>query len=95
MDSEKPDALRSLLTRVACILGGLLLMYVPSFGPAAYIAVKYPRSLPLVKDVYAPLVWVVESVHLDRPFDHYLVWWQNLAGPGVHRRKYQTPPEQP
>ena len=95
MDSAKPHSLGSLLNRITCLLGGLLLIYVPSMGPAAYFAVKHRGSQRLVKDFYAPLIITVEWMHMQRPFDHYLVWWESLAGLGVHKRTLQPPPKQP
>ena len=80
MDSEKPPTLRSLLTRIARTVLGHLLMYVLGFGPAAGIAYKFPRTLPLFGKLYTPVFWMIKGTPWAVPLHTYAEFWFWLAG---------------
>ena len=80
MDSTNPPTLRSLLTRIVCTVLGLLLMYVIGFDPAAGIAYKFPRTLPLFGKLYTPVFWLVKGTPMAIPLHSYAEFWFQLAG---------------
>ena len=80
MDSEKPPSFRNLLTRIACTLLGVLLLYVLGIGPAVYVAAKFPSSFPLVNKVYGEFSRSVMASQLKEPMIAYLSWWVKFAG---------------
>ena len=87
MDAENPTSLRRLLLRMAATLLALVGLYVLGAGPAIYIYVKFPRSMPFVLELYEPLFWEVSQTPLAGLFESYVIWWQNLARPYGHPGK--------
>jgi len=95
MDSEKPSSLRGLLTRMVCILFGVVLLYALSEGPAMYIVERFPNSQPLIYYIYFPLGWAKTATSLPWPLQVYDEWWLELALRQEEGRRYQTPPATP
>ena len=85
MDSEKPPSLRSLITRMACTLIGLLLLYVLSIGPVACVSNRFEFYQQQVGPFYTPLIGVAQYIGLMPALEAYVNWWQGLAPSwGIH-----------
>ena len=92
MDSAKPHSLGSLATRLACTLGGLLLLYVLGSGPSFYLSERWPQTLPVVARLYGPLSAVILPTPLEDPYQAYIGWWGRLALDHSQEMPPQTPP---
>ena len=79
MDAEHPTSPRKLLLRVAATLLALLLLYVLSIGPAAYVVVKAHNYSKGALRFYAPLIWAIKGTPLEMPIVEYVGWWLRLA----------------
>ena len=80
MDVAETPSLRHLLVRMAVTLLALVLLYVLGAGPAVYMAVKFPRSEPLLSQIYRPLDEAMLNTPLWSAFHAYENWWTEFAG---------------
>ena len=80
MDAENQTSLRRLLVRMAATLLALAVLYVLGAGPAVYMAVKFPRSEPLLSQIYRPLDEAMLNTPLWSAFHAYENWWTEFAG---------------
>ena len=95
MDQEKPTSPGSIATRIVCTLIGLLLLYVLSSGPAAYVWERSMNSRPLLEKIYAPLKWGHKQTPLLDPIYIYDKWWADLSVNAGTNAEGQTPPAPP
>ena len=58
----------------------LVLLYVSSVGPVAAITQKTsgPRGGVVIRQIYAPLIWLHQHTVLKKPLEVYVGFW------GVH-----------
>lgn len=82
-DSASPNEVKesgSVLYQGAAWLGGLLILYAISFGPAIYLTMKLARAgVELTKTVemlYQPHIWLALNWP---PYMEYAEFWLNLG----------------
>lgn len=63
---------------MVCTLVGLLLLYVLSSGPAAYLATRSDILIPLFEKLYLPLIVASERASLHPLLERYVNWWEAL-----------------
>ncbi len=80
MDSEKPNSIGSIATRIACTLVGVLLLYALSIGPAIYFLAWSKTGRPLLQEFYRPLWDASEKTPLFPALFAYWEWWAELKG---------------
>ena len=84
MAAAETPSLRHLLVRVAATLLALVVLYALSAGPASYVAVKCPGTVPRLVMLYGPLRTVLAWTRLQKPFHAYVDLWSNAAGGPVY-----------
>ena len=95
MDSAKPSFLGSLITRIACTVIGLLVLYAASVGPYCYLYERIGVVGHGIDSVYVPLHWLAEcSTTTNDLLRHYENWFDDLGA--RHRTEAKkTRSEQP
>ena len=62
-------------TAVYCVVL-MLVLYILSVGPVSYIDKHWPSSEPLIRKVYAPLIWLCErGPFVEKSLDQYAELW--------------------
>ena len=80
MDAAHPTSLRHLLVRMAATLLALVVLFPLSYGPAVFVAYKFPSTHDHIVAFYDPLVQAIAGTPLNPPFDAYVIWWERRAG---------------
>jgi hypothetical protein len=50
-------------------------LYVLSMGPVVAVAGKNPASVPTIRAVYSPVIWLHEHTPLKQPLEMYAKLW--------------------
>src|SRR5689334_21707221 len=91
---EKPNTTRRTLLRWLAAVLLLVVLYVPSTGPAVFIRTVCMGddnvSGPVILSIYAPIVtWIRRQRPRWSPFDEYIHRWYRL---GIIARGYEGRP---
>ena len=95
MDPAPPSTLRGRLLQGVAGLIALLVLYVLSSGPAAYVWMQSMKVRPVFDKIYAPITYAHGTTPLLDPLAKYTQWWADLAVKQGVNVEAKTPPEQP